>query len=386
MKRLAIVTTHPVQYYAPVFRIISEKLGGGARVFYTAGKNTGAIDPGFQKIIEWDIPLLAGYDFVFLDNSSPRPSTSRFNGIMNPDAVQQISYYETHAVLFYWWSYQSHLSLMRHFSGKIPVWFRGDSTLLDKVNPLKAFIRKLWLREVYRNVAIAFYTGSANREYFKKGGLEENKLRFAPHAVDNERFAHPLCKEASDFRKQLSIPEKATVILFAGKFENKKDPLLLLEAFECIDDPSVYLLFTGNGLLETELKHRASAMKQKERVRFADFQNQTAMPAVYQSSDLFCLPSKGPGETWGLAVNEAMAAGKAVLVSDKTGCARDLVHPNINGEVFEAGNVEQLVEKLTKILSDKHRLKLMGMESKKIIKDWSFERQTDSFVNELHQL
>ena len=69
-----------------------------------------------------------------------------------------------------------------------------------------------------------------------------------------------------------------------------------------------------------------------------DFQNQSEMPKVYHSCDVLVLPSQGPGETWGLAVNEAMASGKAVLVSDKCGCYPDLVQDNINGFVFKSND------------------------------------------------
>ena len=93
-----------------------------------------------------------------------------------------------------------------------------------------------------------------------------------------------------------------------------------------------------------------------------DFQSQQKHPAVYQACDLFCLPSRGPGETWGLAVNEAMASGKAVLVSDKVGCATDLVKEGVNGYVFESGNEGDLFEKLEVLVADKERLSTMGQK------------------------
>ena len=74
------------------------------------------------------------------------------------------------------------------------------------------------------------------------------------------------------------------------------------------------------------------------------------MPSVYKSADVFVLPSGGPGETWGLAVNEAMAAGKPVLVSDKCGCAPDLVDDGVNGFVFKNGQVDDLKDKLERMV------------------------------------
>ena len=99
-------------------------------------------------------------------------------------------------------------------------------------------------------------------------------------------------------------------------------------------DPRLKLVIVGNGKLENELKTKARGDK---RLIFLDFQNQQKMPVVYRLCDIFVLPSVGPGESWGLAVNEAMACKRPVIVSEKCGCAPDLVKENINGWVFKPG-------------------------------------------------
>ena len=110
------------------------------------------------------------------------------------------------------------------------------------------------------------------------------------------------------------------------------------------------------------------------------------MPVVYQACDLFCLPSRGPGETWGLAVNEAMAAGKAILVSNKVGCAIDLVEPTKNGETFESGNELDLLAKLNSLTYKPELLRNMGDYSKKIIQNWTIEKQATSILTTLNKL
>ena len=77
---------------------------------------------------------------------------------------------------------------MRHFHGSVPVWFRGDSTLLDPLPFWKRTLRKLSLNWVYRFVDRAFYVGQANKRYFLWCGLKEDQLTYAPHAVDNGFF------------------------------------------------------------------------------------------------------------------------------------------------------------------------------------------------------
>ncbi|MFD2288835.1 glycosyltransferase [Pedobacter petrophilus] len=422
MKSLAIIVTHPIQYYIPVYQQLAKTCR--LKVFYTWGEQGAAskYDPDFQKTISWDIPLLDGYLYEFVKNSAKNPGSHHYKGIVNPDLINLLKAFQPDAILIYGWAYQSHLAVMRYFKSKIPIWFRGDSTLLDGTSTMRKMLRKVFLTWVYKHVDIAFLAGTANHEYFKAYGLKKNQLVFAPHAVDNNRFATDRSSEALKLRQNLGISVSDTLILFAGKLEEKKDPLLLLQAFVEIDQQSpqneqrstknlqqttknekrltnndqpkttndqpktsnTHLLFVGNGALEETLKAQTLQHK-KQNVHFLDFQNQSQMPVIYQACNLFCLPSRGPGETWGLAVNEAMAAGKAIFVSNRVGCAGDLISGGLNGEVFNAGDLVDLKNKLQKLLLDPAHLHQMGEESKEIIEHWTFEHQVETFAKTLNE-
>ncbi|MCY1505394.1 D-inositol-3-phosphate glycosyltransferase [compost metagenome] len=382
MKKLAIVTTHPIQYYAPVFELLAQHCE--LKVYYTWGQTAMGekYDPDFRKTITWDIPLLKGYNHTFVNNHAKNPGSHHFFGIDNPKLIEEIELFDPAVILLYGWAYKSHLQVIRYFHKKIPVWLRGDSNLLDVKAGLKRRLRALALRWVFSYLDKALYVGTANKAYFKEYGLKENQLIFMPHAIDNKRFDHVNSKESQVLRVELGLNDHDLLLTFAGKLENKKSPLLLLEAFMALNLPNTHLLFVGNGHLENLLKEKADF---SPFVHFLDFQNQRNMPVIYHMSDLFCLPSKGPGETWGLAVNEAMAAQKAILVSNKVGCAADLIRNGVNGYVFEAENKHDLMEKLSLLLEDHESLKEMGKESARIIKDWSFEKQTQAILDELYK-
>jgi glycosyltransferase involved in cell wall biosynthesis len=260
---------------------------------------------------------------------------------------------------------------MRYFKSKIPVIFRGDTTLLDEKSGPRNWFRSVYLKWVYKHVDYALYTGSNNKAYFKKYGLQEKQLIFAPHAIANDRFSVKRETETNLLKQSLRIKSDDILILFAGKFENKKDPLTLLKAFLRIQKTNIHLLFVGNGELEEKLKAEATG---KTNIHFMDFVNQSYMPVIYQACDLFCLPSKGPGESWGLAVNEAMACSKAVLVADKAGCTIDLVTENYNGLIFQNQNPDQLTLCLRELTASKKTLIQYGQNSAIAIKDWSFEK------------
>lgn len=375
MIKLAIITTHPIQYYAPLFRLLNSRGKVQIKVFYTWSQSIkGAkFDPGFGKEIQWDIPLLDGYEYSFVNNTASKPGTHHFNGIINPTLNNEVEEWKPDALLIIGWSFKSHLKCMRYFHEKLPILFRGDSTLLAEQFGIKLIIRTLFLRWVYKYIDYALYVGTNNKKYFIRHGMKDNQLVFAPHAVDNDRFFDTndfYRNQALQWRHSLNIKETDLVFLYAGKLEYKKDPVLLIKAFKKIDDPSVHLIILGNGPLETKLKHKYSNVSN---LHFIDFQNQSQMPVVYRLGDVLVLPSKGPIETWGLAVNEAMACSRAIIVSNRCGCGIDLVKENINGYIFINSRLKDLLSKMMQIISNNNRLKEMGNNSRDIVKDWSFE-------------
>jgi len=369
--RLAIVSTHPIQYYAPLFRALASNQDVVPCVFYTWSQSAAGrqFDPGFGGSVQWDIPLLDGYQYEFVDNVAKRPSSSHFRGIVNPSLISTIESWGAEAILIYGWSLSSHLRAMRHFKGKIPVFFRGDSTLLDHNSIWRNALRRAFLTWVYRHVDVAFAVGRNSADYFRWCGVPESRVVLAPHSVDNERFTD--LSGASDaqaalWREQLGIPTHALVLLFAAKFISKKDPLLLLDAFFGTAD-DVHLVFVGSGPLESELRGRAAG---RNNIHFMPMQNQRAMPAVYRLGDVFVLPSRS--ETWGLAMNEAMASGRCVIAGSKVGGARDLIDPGTNGWVFESGQRDDLRRALRLARTvGSAALRRMGLAARLSIADWS---------------
>lgn len=377
MKKLAIITSHPIQYNAPLFRVLTERKIIALKVFYTWGQTKDGLvyDPDFKKEFKWDIPLLDGYEQEFVENISKTPGAGNFSGIDNSDLIERIDQYNPDALLVYGWSFKSHLRVLRYFKGRKKIIFRGDSTLLDETRgfSFRKTARRFFLIWVYRHIDVALYTGEANKDYYLKHGVKGSQLHYAAHAVENEHFfdANGIHEaKAITWRRNLLIPDEAIVFLFAGKLEEKKDPAILISAFKTMAYPDIRLLIVGNGLLEQKLKELAAG---DERILFLDFQNQQMMPVVYRLGNVFVLPSKGPGETWGLSVNEAMACSRPVIVSDRCGCATDLVCKN--GFIFKASRQAELEKALRFFVDEKgQKLKKMGKKSRIYIEQFSFTK------------
>ena len=117
--KLAIVTTHPIQYNAPWFKLLAQHPDVDVKVFYTWEQTLQSAkhDPDFGRVIEWDIPLLDGYEYTFVKNIAASPGSSHFKGIDNPTLNDEIKAWGAESVLVFGWAFKSHLACMKYFKG-----------------------------------------------------------------------------------------------------------------------------------------------------------------------------------------------------------------------------------------------------------------------------
>ena len=388
MHRLAIVLSHPVQYYSPWFRWLRAHTPLAFRVFYLWEFGvTPQRDPQFGTVFQWDVDLLAGYDSEFVPNVARDPGTHHFGGLDNPELTARLAAWRPDAVLLFGYNWRSHQRAIwwarRH---GVPLLFRGDSHLLGRAR--LPFLRRLLLRFLYRQFAGFAHVGAANRDYFLALGVPAARLFFAPHAVNTEHFnpADPAARAAAEkLRGELGLAGKR-VALFAGKFTAAKQPVALLEAFLASATPADALVFVGDGAEKDRLTALA-ATRPDALVRFLPFANQSEMPARYLLADLFVLPSRGHYETWGLAVNEAMHLGVPCLVSDLVGCQRDLVTPGETGWVFAAGDPAALAASLRAALrTPPEEMRRLGRNALATAGRYTYRQASDGLLAALASL
>jgi len=349
--RLAIVVSHPIQYYSPWFRWMAQHHSLDFKVWYLSDFGLRAApDEKFGKTFAWDTDLTSGYAWEVVPNTSPKPDTLRFGGLRNPALFPRLTADRPAAILLFGYNYHTHLRLIFWARRRnLPLIFRGDSHRLGRDR--LPFWKQTLLRLLYRQFAAFTFVGAANRDYFRHAGVPQRKLFFAPHAVDQSLYDPNQADHqaaAVALRASLSLSPQTRVVLFAGKLIPSKQPLVLLDAFIRNRFSNTILVFSGDGPERAQLQ--AKAADAADRVRFLPFANQSEMPARYAMADLFVLPSDGSYETWGLAVNEAMHLGVPCLVSDRVGCQQDLVTDGQTGWVFRANDPSSLAQKLREAL------------------------------------
>ena len=387
---ILFISTHPIQYHAPLFSYLTKHFPFPIKIIYTLGEQYESIrDDDFGVKRTWNLDLLSGYDYEFIENSATRPSSNGYWGIQNPTLIKRIEEIQPNVILIYGWKHHSHLEVMRYFKGKTPILFRGDSTSLDDQEKFFLFnvIRYKILNWVYKHVDYVLSPGSASDLYFEKSGLRISQIIRAEHAIDNIHFSSFSIEEEwrlKELRNQISIGADELVFVFAGKFIEKKNPLLLIKAFKllALENDKVRLVLVGNGILEQQMRNEIDSLSEtiSKRIDLLPFQDQHEMKIIYRLADVFVLPSKGPEETWGLSINEALASGTPVLVSDKAGCAQDLVIDGNNGYVFHSNNIMDLLQKMKMLCSEQIRKQLQA-NTKASTKSFSYSSFSTALNN-----
>jgi glycosyltransferase involved in cell wall biosynthesis len=364
--RLAIVVSHPIQYVAPLYQRLARRDDVAIKVFFTWHAGEAPVeDRGFATPVAWDIPLTQGYEFEPVPNVSADPGTHRFLGLRNPTLVDRVMAWRPDVVHVTGWAWLSHLAALHAFHRRgVRTLFRGDSHLLDGApSGPRGWLKQALLRRVFSWPAGFLVVGAANRAYYEFFGVEPARLHPCPHSIDVARFAEPaevLEHEAARWRAELGIADGPTILLFAGKFERKKRPVDLMRAIQRLGRPDIVLVLVGGGELQGEIDAMAAA--DPVRFRVIPFQNQSRMPVVYRLGDLLVLPS-AYGETWGLAVNEALACGRPVLVSDRVGCAADVIEAGC-GRIFPCNDWSAFATAVNELVADRGKLARMRAAAK----------------------
>ncbi|MFZ5783667.1 MAG: glycosyltransferase family 4 protein [Pseudomonadota bacterium] len=344
--RIGFIVSHPIQYYAPLFRALAERCD--LSVFFAHRQSPEQqAKAGYGVSFEWDVDLLSGFESRFLVNVARRPNVSRFNGCDTPGIADEVARGHFDGFVVPGWSLRSYWQAARACRRHgVPVLVRGDSKLAGRRSAALLMAKALALPRILRLFDGYLYVGRRHREYLEHYGVPADRLFFSPHCVDNDAFAAAAAKARRDAPSEGGAPVRR--VLFVGRLIPEKRPDDVLRAVAGLGLPAVEVVFAGAGRLEPAL--RQAAREAGVQARFLGFVNQAALPAAYASAAVLVLPSSEV-ETWGLVVNEAMACGVPAVVSDVVGCAPDLVDAGRTGEVFPMGNVEALSQAIARILS-----------------------------------
>lgn len=373
--RLAILTTHPIQYNAPLFRRLAADPRLEPTVFYCYGAEPGpGEDPGFGLRFEWDQDLRSGYPHRFFPNLRRREPPRGFFGLINPAICNELRRGRYDALLSFGWAHATHwLAFLAARFTRTPYLLFGDSALLHPRPLGRELLRQFALRWLFAHARAALTPGWMNARFYEHYGLPSQRLYPAPLTVDLDEIdacRARLFPQRAALRRQLGLPQDAIVVLFAGKLIARKRPGDLLQACARLPDSRTVVLMVGEGERAGALHRQAQPLG--PRVRFAGFQNLSALPPYYVVADILVLPSEI--EPRGLVVVEALAYGLPVVISDRVPLwgPGDIVRDGENGFVYPVGDIAALRERLQRLIEDPARRHQMSERARALIAPYNY--------------
>jgi glycosyltransferase involved in cell wall biosynthesis len=364
--KINYILSHPIQYQVPLIRYLS-KNKINILVSYRSNISVKKFyDPGFKKNIKWNVDLVKGYNYKFLKFVGPNKVNNIFP--LTTDVFNILGDKGTNVVWLHgcknWFNL---VIIFLNIFFKKKIFLRDEANHFSRNRNLINKIFNLIFYKLINNFVDVFLAiGKANKNYYIDNNIPINKIVSVPYVVDNDFFKN---------KKNLKNNSKVN-FLFVAKLQFKKGIDLLLEAILNKNSNKEFLKYAefsiiGSGELEKFCKDFIQKNNLKN-VRLFNFQNQKQLRFFYNKSDVFILPSRS--EPWGLVINEAMAAGNAIIASDKVGSTTDLVIDNYNGKVFQSGNVKDLEKKISYFIKNRSKINFFKKNSLKKIEQFSFKQ------------
>ncbi len=383
--RLALLIGTPVPAKVPLYRRLAREPALDFTVVYASAEGLRAFDGGYGgRGVQWDVDLTTGYRARFLRRADVNPGLgTRIWSVRDVDVVSEIvrGRYEVLAL----GGYNSLTYLLGAATQRVrrrPLLFREEQTLLETRSLTTTLVKEVALRLLFGQGS-ALYISRENRRWFEHYGVPPEQLFPTPYTVDNAELqaaARRLAPERERLRRSFGVDvDGGPVILSVGRLVAKKQPLFLLEAFRRARERArCSLIVVGSGEAETELRERVERDRIPD-VHLAGFVNRSRIAEAYAAADVFALLSRAH-ETFGLAVAEAMNFGLPIVVSEKVGCAADLVADGLNGFVVSPTDPAPAARALAGLAADARLRQTMGDASRRRLETWGLDQTVAGFL------
>ena len=267
-------------------------------------------------------------------------------------------------------------------SNRIPAVVMSETTPWD--------FQRHWLKEALKSrllklCASGLVGGRAHADYLTKLGFAPDNIFLGYDAVDNHYFsghAAEIRSRAKEYRERVNLPQN--YFLASARFVEKKNLSRLIQAYadyrklsgqtgksECAGEPWDLVLL-GDGPLREAITQQIRALDLTRYVITPGFKQYDELPAYYALAKAFIHASTT--EQWGLVVNEAMASGLPVLVSNRCGCSVDLIEEGVTGFSFDPQNESQMAGLMLRLTMNSTDLQKMGQAAEKRVAEWGVER------------
>lgn len=377
-RRLVIVTEIVSPYRIPLFNTLAERGDVDPHVIFLA-----ETDPELRQWKVYKEEIRFSYQVL----PCWRWRVAGLNVLLNRGVAEALEAARPHVVLCGGYNYvASWQALSWARARNIPFVLWSESNLRD-LRSEKALV-ELLKREFLHRCNGFVVPGRSAFEYLVSLNMKPDSIFTAVNAVDNTYFARASAyarERAAQLRCDLKLPDR--YFLFVGRLVKEKGVFDLLSAYAKLDERirlQVGLVFVGDGERRQALVEKSRLVAPGSAIQFRGFAHREQLAHYYALADLLILPTHS--DPWGLVVNEAMACGLPVVLSNAAGCAADLVSEGWNGMLVEPGDALGLSTAMTRLAGENALCRRMGANSVQRIStytpaDWcsGVEQMMDSF-------
>ena len=363
-RRVVLLTEIIAPYRIPVFNALARQAGLDLHVIFLAETD--------ETLRQWRV-YKDEIHFSYQILPSWRWRAGRNSFLINRGLSAALNKVDPQVIICGGYSYAAswgaHRWARRH-RVEFVLWSESNRHDARKKRAWVEWLKTYFLRRCNRFVV----PGKEAFEYLRLLGCPPASIFTAPNAVDNQWFAahaESTRSHATEFRQKMKLPSR--FILFAGRLVPQKGIFDLLEAYAKLGSglrSEVGLVFAGDGASRGELMERAHRISSGT-ICFPGFAQRETLAGLYALAELLVLPTHS--DTWGLVVNEAMACGLPVIVTDVAGCSADLVEDGGNGFVVPSRNPEKLSTAIQSLLTQPLLRQQMSARSLERIRIYSPE-------------
>src|SRR6266540_577901 len=233
--RIAVLNSHPIQYFAPLYAYLNRAPDLEVKALYLSDFSIrGGRDSGFGRSVKWDLDLLNGYRSVFLGKAARTREPGGFWSLVAPQVWNELRSGSYDVLWLHGHNYAANLiALMAAKTAGLPVMMRGETHLGLPRDGIKSTLRRPVIGALYRSCDRFLAIGSANAAFYRAMGVPDRKIFLVPYSVDNDRFVHSAnltANHKTEVRKRYNVPADRPSVLYAAKFTERKRPLDLLHA------------------------------------------------------------------------------------------------------------------------------------------------------------
>ncbi len=358
MKKLAVVLSHPIQHFCPMYANWAKNSEIHLKVFFISNVGSvGYFDSDFNVNVQWANLYLNEFDHIFLNGDN---SVSIDENLDALNLESELDSYNPDVVIQYGHIYR--------FNKRLRLWARrmnvklgyvSDSELSSskKKHIFKNVIKRVFYTLYFLRVDFVLSVGDSNEEFYLKCKVPRNKIIRMNFSIDVRNYDKQFPQKkmlGKALRESLGIHENDLVLSVVGKLVEWKSQIDLIKLLQLLENsyPEIRynLLIAGSGPMEMKLRNMALNLK-SNKVHFMGFVQPINLIDVYAATDIYVHPAKK--EPHSLAISEAIYMGNPIILADTCGSygPTDDVIPGENGFVYKHGDIRELL-KFIRCLSD----------------------------------